>query len=225
MAALKRDPTLSQPWCKFRGDFMTNDIRHIVFDIGRVLIHYDPDIPFRRIIPDDDERAWFFAHVCTHDWNLEQDRGRSWREAEDLLIAQHPQHAARIRAFRAHWSEMVSHAYRDTVLILERVVKAGWDVTLLTNFAADTFEEAKAKFPFLALPRGATVSGRVRLLKPDPAIYRLHIETFGLDPAATLFTDDSPANISAAREAGWHAVLFTGAGRLRQDFAGFGVEV
>jgi HAD superfamily hydrolase (TIGR01509 family) len=204
---------------------MTVEIRHVVFDVGRVLIHYDPDIPFRRLIPDDAERAWFFANVCTPDWNLEQDRGRPWAEAEDLLIAQHPQQADRIRAFRAHWREMVSHAYQDTVLILESVIKAGWDVTLLTNFAADTFEEAKVKFPFLTLPRGATVSGRVRLVKPDLAIYRRHTEAFGLEPQATLFTDDSPANIAAAREAGWLAVLFTGAERLRQDFAGFGIEV
>ena len=203
---------------------MTAEIRHIVFDVGRVLIHYDPNIPFRRIIPDDAERAWFFAHVCTHDWNLEQDRGRPWAEAEELLIAQHPHHAAHIRAFRRHWSEMVSHAYQDTVVILESVIKAGWDVTLLTNFAADTFEEAKVKFPFLTWPRGATVSGRVHLVKPDLAIYRRHTETFGLAPQATLFTDDSPANIAAAREAGWQALLFTGAGQLRQDLAGFGIK-
>ena len=66
------------------------EIRHIVFDIGKVLIHYDPDIPFSRLIPDADERSWFFDNVCTHDWNIEQDRGRTWEEAEALLIAEHP---------------------------------------------------------------------------------------------------------------------------------------
>jgi 2-haloacid dehalogenase len=203
---------------------MTVAIRHIVFDVGQVLIHYDPAIPYRRIIPDDEERAWFLATVCNHAWNMEQDRGRGWREAEDLLIAQFPAQAERIRAYRRHWHDMVPHAYQDTVSVLEGVIKAGWDVTLLTNFAADTFEEAKARFAFFAWPRGATVSGRVKLLKPDPAIYHHHAEAFGLDPAATLFADDAPANVAAARAAGWHAVPFTGAETLRQDFAGFGIK-
>ncbi len=89
------------------------DIRHIVFDIGSVLIHYDPNLPFRRLIPDDAERQWFFANVCTHDWNIEQDRGRTWEDAEAHLIGQHPEHAENIRGFRRYWHEMVSHAYDD----------------------------------------------------------------------------------------------------------------
>ena len=120
-----------------------SDIRHIVFDIGKVLIHYDPHIPFRRLIPDDAQRDWFFANVCTHEWNLEQDRGRSWADAEALLIASHPERAEHISSFRACWHEMVSHPYEDSVAIMERLIEHGRDVTMLTNFAADTFAEAK----------------------------------------------------------------------------------
>ena len=94
---------------------MTIEIRHIVFDIGRVLIHYDPHIPFSRLIPDDAERNWFFANVCTHDWNLEQDRGRSWEDAEALLITDYPDHAENIRAFLRNgndWPEpLCRHSY------------------------------------------------------------------------------------------------------------------
>ena len=82
---------------------MSEAVRHFVFDIGKVLIHYDPNLPFLRIIPDADERTVFFASVCTPDWNLEQDRGRSWSEAEALLVSQHPEREAQIRAFRRHW--------------------------------------------------------------------------------------------------------------------------
>lgn len=195
------------------------EIRHIVFDIGKVLIHYDPELPFRRLIPDEDKRAWFLSEVCTPDWNIEQDRGRSWDEAEALLIERHPQEQDLIRAFRRHWREMVPHAHDDTVAVMQELIGAGRDVTMLTNFAADTFVEARASFPFLGQPRGVTVSGEVGLIKPDTAIYRLHAQTFGLAPAATLFIDDSPPNVEGAKAAGWQAVPYTDSETLKRDLA------
>lgn len=200
-----------------------SEVRHIVFDIGKVLVHYDPEIPFSRLIPDEAERRWFFENVCTHDWNLEQDRGRSWAEAEAELIALHPAHEESIRAFRLNWHEMVSHAYDDTVEILESLIEGGHDVTMLTNFAADTFAEARRRFPFLDRPRGVTVSGEIRLIKPDRAIYDHHAATFGLAPEATLFIDDSPKNVAGAKTAGWQAVQFFDAPTLRKDLASFGL--
>jgi len=201
------------------------EIRHIVFDIGRVLIHYDPQIPYRRLIPDAAARDWFLANVCTHDWNLEQDRGRGWEEAEALLIGEFPAHEEHIRAFRRHWHEMVAPAYTDSVAILEALVEEGRDVTMLTNFAADTFREARRLYPFLNISRGITVSGEIGLIKPDIAIYERHAGTFGLDPARTLFIDDSPANVEGARQAGWNAVRFTDAATLGRDLAAHGIEV
>ncbi|MCO6392126.1 HAD-IA family hydrolase [Aliihoeflea aestuarii] len=198
-------------------------IDHIVFDIGKVLIHYDPELPYRDLIPDATERRWFLDNVTTGDWNIEQDRGRSWEEAETLLIADHPDHAENIRAFRQHWHKMVPHAYDDSVAIFEGLIEEGRDVTMLTNFAADTFSEAQERFAFLKKPRGVTVSGHHRLLKPDVAIYELHACTFGLDPAATLFIDDSAKNVEGAKGAGWQAVQFTNAERLERDLKGLGI--
>jgi 2-haloacid dehalogenase len=202
-----------------------SEIQHIVFDIGKVLIHYDPELPFARLIPDAEERRWFLANVCTHDWNLEQDRGRGWPEAEALLVAAHPAYEENIRAFRRYWHEMVPHAYEDSVAILETLIDSGHDVTMLTNFAADTFAEARKRFPFLNRPRGVTVSGEIRLIKPDREIYEHHAGAFGLDPATTLFIDDSPHNVAGAQAAGWQAVQFTGADRLKEDLRRFGLEV
>ncbi|MFZ1681415.1 MAG: HAD family phosphatase [Rhizobiaceae bacterium] len=199
------------------------EIRHIVFDIGKVLIHYDPDIPFFRIIPDAERRAFFFAQVCTPAWNIEQDRGRGWAEAEALAIADHPGFETEIRAFRACWAEMVSHAYDGTVDVLRALLDDGHDVTMLTNFAADTFVEARAMYPFLNLSRGITVSGEVGLLKPDPEIYHHHARAFGLDPSATLFIDDSAANVEGAKSAGWQAIRFVDPAGLRADLAGLGL--
>jgi 2-haloacid dehalogenase len=201
------------------------EIRHIVFDIGKVLIHYDPNLPFQRIIPDPGERAEFFATICTHDWNIEQDRGRSWTEAEDLLIDEFPEYEAKIRAFRQHWAEMVPHAYEDSVAVMTGLIEAGHDVTMLTNFAADTFAEARKMYPFLNAPRGVTVSGEVGLIKPDVAIYERHAKDFALEPAWTVFIDDSLPNVEGARAAGWKAVHFTGAEKLKADLQGLGVRV
>lgn len=193
--------------------------QHVVFDIGKVLIHYDPNIPYSRLIPDEAERAAFFATVCTHEWNLEQDRGRGWEEAEALLIAEHPDKEELIRAFRLHWHEMVSHAYDGSVDIMLDLIQQGRDVTMLTNFAADTFKQAQEMFPFLKVPRGVTVSGEIGLIKPDREIYDTHARSFDLDPEACLFIDDSEKNVEGAIAAGWQAVHFTGAAKLREDLA------
>ncbi|WP_046118433.1 HAD family hydrolase [Ensifer aridi] len=200
------------------------EIRHIVFDIGKVLIHYDPHLPYSRIIPDEEERKWFFANICTQEWNVEQDRGRSWEEAEALLIRDYPEREEHIRAFRRYWHEMVPHAYVETVSIMESLIADGRDVTMLTNFASDTFREAQKLYPFLTLPRGVTVSGDVGLIKPDVEIYRTHARAFDLEATATMFIDDSFANVEGARAAGWHAVHFTGAQKLKLDLAAYGIQ-
>ena len=199
------------------------EIRHIVFDIGKVLIHYDPDLPFSRLIPNPEKRRWFFENVCTSEWNIEQDRGRAWAEAEALLIARYPDEEDNIRAFRRHWHEMVPHHYEDSVALMLGLIEDGRDVTMLTNFAADTFSEARVKFPFLDRPRGVTVSGEIGLIKPEKAIYDRHAADFGLDPSASLFIDDSAKNVKGAIDAGWQAVLFEGAEKLEADLRRLGV--
>lgn len=202
---------------------MMNEIRHIVFDIGKVLIHYDPSLAYRETMPDESEREWFLSHVCNHDWNLEQDRGRPWAEAEAILIGNHPEYAHHIRAFRRNWSCMVPHAYEESVALLEHFVETGHDVTMLTNFASDTYREAEKRFAFLKRPRGVTVSGDIGLIKPDREIYDRHARDFGLDPAATLFIDDTLPNVKGAQNAGWQSIHFTDPPSLKADLARFGL--
>lgn len=199
-------------------------VRHIVFDIGKVLIHYDPHLAYLDIMPGKAGRDWFFTNVCTHEWNLEQDRGRSWAEAEALAIATYPDHAEHSRAYRLNWHKMVSHAYEDSVSLMLGLIAAGHDVTMLTNFAADTFAEARQRWNFLNAPRGVTVSGEIGLIKPQREIYERHARDFGLDPAATLFIDDAQVNVDGAIAAGWQAVLFTSADTLCSDLAAFGIS-
>ncbi|SON54695.1 alpha-D-glucose-1-phosphatase [Hartmannibacter diazotrophicus] len=202
---------------------MSEKIRHVVFDIGRVLVHYEAEVPYRHLIPDEKTRRWFLDNVCTDAWNYEQDRGRSWADAEAVLIAEHPDWENLIRAFRRHWHEMVPYAYDGTVSIMDELLEAGYDVTLLTNFSADTFPEVQELYPFLKKPRGATVSGLVGVMKPDPAIYKAHVEAFDLDPAATVFIDDKLENVDAAKAAGWQGIHFSDAEALRQEIGAMGL--
>ena len=190
-----------------------------------MLIHYDPHLAFAELISDEDEREAFLRDVCSSAWNVEQDRGRTWAEAEAEAIRRHPGKAELIRAFRKRWHMMVPHAYADSVAILRSLIARGHDVTLLTNFASDTFVEARQRYAFLNECRGVTVSGECRLLKPDPEIYRHHAKAFGLDPAATLFFDDSPKNVVGAREVGWHAELFTSAEQMRAELRRYGIAI
>lgn len=201
------------------------EIKHIVFDVGRVLIHWDPEIPYRHLIPDENERQHFLVNICTPEWNVEQDRGREWADAENQLIEQYPEKETQIRGFRKHWTEMIYGALDDSVVIMKSLIDKRMDVTLLTNFNQETFPLAKEKFPFLKLPRGETVSGEIGLIKPDLAIYQHHTTTHGLDPAACLFFDDSQKNIDGARNAGWQAELFTDAAKMQADLIKHGISV
>jgi len=199
--------------------------RHIVLDIGRVLLVWDPEIPYRRLIPDEAERRRFLAEVCSPQWNQEQDAGRSFAEGEAELIARFPEHEALIRAFRVHWPEMVPEEMPGTPEIMEALIAAGHDVTLLTNFSTETWPIAVERYPILSRARGVTVSGALGVAKPDRAIYDHHAATFGLDPAATVFFDDSAKNVAGAEAAGWTARLFTDAERMRADLEALGVRL
>lgn len=204
---------------------MNDPVRHIVFDVGRVLLHWDPERAYLSILPDERERRWFLENVCTQAWNARQDRGRSWSDAEAELIARHPRHEENIRAYRANWHLMIPHAIDASVSLLEKLIERDHDVTLLTNFASDTFAEARSRFGFLDKPRGVTVSGHVGHLKPELAIYRMHAASFGLDPGAILFIDDSRENVEGAVAAGWQALLFTHPTRLQRDLKAHGLDV
>jgi len=201
------------------------EIRHIVFDLGNVLLRWNPELPYLRLIPDPVARKRFLADICNGDWLIETDRGMGWPEAEAALIARHPDEAEMIHAFRRHWHEMAPGLIEGTPDILEDLLDGGHDVTALTNFAADTFLEVKPRFPILDRFRGVTVSAHTGYAKPDPDIYRHHAEAFGLSPPHVLFFDDTLKNIAAAREAGWNAEQFTGAEQMRADLRRYAIMV
>jgi 2-haloacid dehalogenase len=196
----------------------------VVFDIGNVLLDWDPRHLYRDLIADPAERERFLAEICPPGWNLEQDRGRPWEAAIAERVALFPQHAALIRAFREEWHRMVAGVVPGSVELLAALRTREVPLYAITNFAADTFEECVPRFPFL---RDAfldvVVSAHVGLVKPDPAIYRLLLERNGLAAARCLFVDDSPANVRAAEGLGMHAHHFRDAAGLEAVLRGAGL--
>jgi 2-haloacid dehalogenase len=204
---------------------MANPTR-VVFDIGNVLLHWDVRLLYRTVFHDAAAMEDFLTRVLPPEWNLEQDRGRSWQEAEAERIALFPDHADAIRAFRARWHETVPHAIDGTVAVLAALKHAGVPLYAITNFASDTFREAQARYPFLADSFiDIVISGDERIIKPDPAIYRILLERQNLAAGDCVFIDDSRKNVDAASSLGFRALLFTSPERFAADLREFGFPV
>ncbi|PWB82432.1 MAG: 2-haloalkanoic acid dehalogenase [Methylocystaceae bacterium] len=196
-------------------------ISTVVFDVGNVLLDWNPRYLYRKIFDDPSAMEAFLAEVCTAEWNLELDRGRPFADAVAERVALFPEFEQEIRAFDERWSETIAGAIGETVSLLERLSERGAPLYALTNFSAEKFGETSGRFSFFERFRGVVVSGRVKLLKPDPAIYRLLLDTHDLDAGSCLFIDDSPANVEGARRVGFHAVLYENPRRLEETLAGF----
>jgi 2-haloacid dehalogenase len=180
-----------------------------VFDIGNVLLDWNPRYLYRHVFDDPERMEWFLAEVCSPGWNLAQDGGRPWPEGEAEAIARHPAMVAEICLYRARWHETIAGPIKGSVALLEDLARTGVPLFAITNFAADTFAESVERHAFLRRFQGVVVSGRERLLKPDPAIYRRLCERYALDPAACVFIDDSAINCQGAESVGMVAVHFT----------------
>ena len=197
----------------------------VVFDLGGVLIDWDPRHLYRRLIPDEAEMERFLRDVVSAEWNLEHDRGRSFAEGVALLTRKHPEQADLIAAFHERWPEMLGGAIEGTVEILAELRTSGVRLLALTNWSAETWPIGRARFPFLAWFEAVIVSGAEQLVKPDPGIFRILVDRHGLDPATTVFIDDLPRNVEAAAALGFRAIRFTTPAALRGDLAAEGMAV
>jgi 2-haloacid dehalogenase len=189
----------------------------VVFDLGGVLIDWDPRYLYRKLLADEEAVEEFLATVCTPEWNAELDRGRPFAEGVAELVERHPAQAAAITAYHERWPEMLGGEVPGTVAVLADLRAAGVPLYALTNWSAETFAITRGRFAFLEWFDGVVVSGQERVIKPDLRIFRLLADRFGLDPETTFYVDDSEANVAAARALGFDAVRFTGPERLRRD--------
>jgi 2-haloacid dehalogenase len=195
-----------------------------VFDLGGVLIDWDPRHLYRKLFAGGEAAMeHFLATVCTHEWNRCQDAGRSFAEGARLLKAEHPDKAELIDAYGARFDEMMAGPIIGSVEILAELRDRGTPLYGLTNWSAETYPAARERFAFLSWFRGILVSGEVGVIKPEPRIFELLIERFAIDPADAVYIDDVGTNIAAARPFGIHAIHFTTPAALRQELVGLGL--
>ncbi len=203
---------------------MRASVSKVVFDIGNVLIQWNPEFLYSRLIPDAKERKTFLETVCTTAWNEQQDLGRPWPVAVDLLSARHPDQADLIAAYSERWHEMVPGPIPGTPEILAELKASGTPLYAITNFSTEKFAESQVRFPFLGnCFLDIAVSGAEECIKPGRQIYEILLERNRLDPRTCIFIDDSLANIEAARALGMTGHHFKDATSLRRDLEELGL--
>jgi 2-haloacid dehalogenase len=195
----------------------------VVFDLGGVLIDWNPRYLYRTLFDDESEMEAFLAEVTTQEWNAQQDAGRPWSEAVEALAAQHPARRDLIEAYWRRWPETLGDAIEGSVEILRELGDAGIRRYALSNWSAETFPLARPRFPFLDWFDGILISGEVKLVKPDPRIFAHLLERFRLQPGSTVFVDDSEANVRAAADAGLIPIRFTNPPQLHRELSSLGL--
>lgn len=198
-------------------------VEAVVFDVGGVLIDWDPRHLYRKLFDDTAAMEHFLTEVCSQTWNEQADAGRPTAVITAELCRDHPDKRPLIESYYARFDEMIAGAFDDSVAIVERLHGQGTPLFVLSNFSAETFPLARRRFPFFGRFSGLVISGEEGMKKPDLRIYDLLVERFALAPARTLFIDDRDDNAQAAREAGWQALRFTSARQLAHDLKVLGV--
>lgn len=190
----------------------------IIFDLGGVLIDWNPDYVYRTIFENDEQLKWFYDNICTSDWNEEQDAGRSLAAATEELVTKFPDHEENIRAFYGRWEEMLGGPIEGTVEILRQLKEGGrHKLYALTNWSAETFPIALQRYEFLHWFDGRLVSGEEKTRKPFADIYEKLVSKFNIDPNDAVYIDDNPRNLAPAADLGMAVIRFTSAEQLQEE--------
>lgn len=187
---------------------MKAEIKNIVFDLGGVLIDWNPRHLYNAIFHKEEDLDFFLGNICTMEWNLEQDAGRPLHIGTEILVNQYPHFEKEIRLFYKKWHKMLGGPITENVRLL-RPLKQSYRLFALTNWSAETFPYAWEKYTFLQDFEGILMSGEEKLVKPDPRIYQLFLEKFNVQASSCLFIDDNPENIKAAKKEGFETIHFT----------------
>ncbi|MCB0547441.1 MAG: HAD family phosphatase [Phaeodactylibacter sp.] len=205
---------------------MSSKIQTVIFDLGGVLIDWNPEYVFREIFKDEAEMRHFFQEVCTPEWNVQQDAGRPLAAATEEKAREFPEYESAIRAYYGRWQQMLGGPIEASVRILEQIhARGNHRLYALTNWSQETFPIAQERFGFLELFEGIVVSGREKLAKPDPRIYRTLLHRYRVNAETAVFIDDLSANVEAARQLGMAGIHFQGAERLRAQLEALEVLV
>lgn len=201
-------------------------INAIIFDLGGVLIDWNPRYVYRTIFKSEEEVEWFLENVTTLEWNEQQDAGHPLHKATEELIVKHPEWEQEIKAYYGRWLEMLGEAIHETVEIFHQLKKTGkYKLYALTNWSAELFPHAKEKFEFLEWFDGIGVSGEEKMKKPSAGFYKIVLDRYHLDPSKTIFIDDSLRNIKGAEAVGLKGIHFHNAEQLKRELRNLGIEL
>jgi 2-haloacid dehalogenase len=196
----------------------------VIFDVGNVLFDWQPRALYERLIDDGQALDAFLANVVTKDWHFQHDAGRAFAETSVELSALHPEHKELIAAWGPRFNETLENPVPGMLEIVRELDAAGVPLFAITNFSGEFWRAwAPLHDELFGRFRDIVVSGDERLVKPDPAIYALALERFGLEGPQAVFVDDSPANVEGANAAGIHGVLFTDAAAFRTELVRLGL--
>jgi 2-haloacid dehalogenase len=201
----------------------TTDKPTLVFDLGGVLIDWDPRYLYRKLFDDEATMEEFLSTVVTSEWNKTLDRGRDWNSAVAALSEEYPHWAALIAAYRDRWDEMLDGPIEGTLRILEGLSAQRYEVVALTNWSAETFPVALQRYRFLDLFDHIVVSGEEGVIKPDRRLFQILLERIGRRPEQCIFIDDSQTNVDAATAIGFDAILFRNPQQLGAELAARGI--
>jgi 2-haloacid dehalogenase len=207
---------------------MPNQINTIIFDLGGVLIDWNPLYVFTDLIPDEERRAYFFENVCPMQWNEQQDGGVLLETATNERIALFPEWENEIRAYYGRWVEMLGDANHGTVEILKNLIDSpDYRIYALTNWSAETFPIAKSieRFQFLHWFEGVLVSGEEYLIKPQPEIYELVLSRYDIDRTKAIFIDDNHRNVIASKNIGLEAIHFQSSEQLAEELRQLSINI
>jgi 2-haloacid dehalogenase len=203
---------------------MNPKIETVIFDLGGVLIDWNPKHLYRKILKSEEEVDWFLENVCTSEWNDQQDAGRSFEEATKELISKHPGWEEAIMAWYGRWQETIKGPIEETVAILESIKESKrFRLYALTNWSAETFPWALDNFSFLHWFEGIVVSGVEKTRKPFPDFYQILFDRYKVNPATAIFIDDNIKNIDGAQKIGLPTIHFKDPSLLRNQLTELGI--
>ncbi len=194
---------------------MSSSITTIIFDLGGVLVDWDPRYLYRDVFQDDARMERFLAEVCTLEWIREMDAGKSVVQAVSERMQRFPGYASSLALWLSDWDKTLRGPIEGTVSILRALGQRGGRLVALTNWSAETFPIARKRFEFLTYFEDVLVSGEHRMLKPDRAIFDLACRRWSIEPSHSLFIDDSAANIESAKALGFNCIHFKSPDSLR----------
>jgi len=205
---------------------MNRSIDTIIFDLGGVLIDWNPRYVYRKIFKTEQEIEWFLENVTTPDWNENQDAGYPLHKATEELVAKHPEWEPEIKAYYGRWLEMLGGQIHETVEILQQLKHTGkYRLYALTNWSAETFPHALERFEFFKLFEGVVVSGEEKMRKPSAEFYKIILDRYRLDPSTTVFIDDSLRNVKGAEAIGITGIHFHNPSQLKEELRRLGIEI